>query len=608
VRRTHRCGEITEANIGQEVTLQGWAERPRDHGGLIFIDLRDRTGIAQVVIEPDNKQYFPIAEKARAEWVLEVTGKVRARPDVEVEDKQSGKKKTISTVNPNLPTGKVEVEVTRLVVHNEAKALPFQLDQYTDVSEERRLEHRYLDLRRPEMQHALTVRHKAYQAVRNHLTSQGFLEIETPFFVKYTPGGARNFLVPSRVHPGSFYALAESPQIFKQLLMVSGMDRYFQIVRCFRDEDTRKDRQPEFTQIDLEMSFVEEEDVMALVEGLLVRIWKDVLDYEIPRPIPRLVWDEAMTKYGSDKPDLRFGLPMADVTAAVKDSKFNVFKDAVAKGNIVKCLPLPGDLGAKLSRKDLDDLTPFVKEHKAFGVAWVKTSIDKWQGPVGKFYEEKPAQEALLAAANAKQGDLLLFVADTFDIANAAMANLRLHLGAKLGQIDEKKWAFSWVHRFPLFEKDAETGRLVAAHHPFTSPVPEDLPLLETAPEKVRARAYDMTLNGVELGGGSIRIHKSEVQSRMFKALSISDQEAKEKFGFLLEAFQYGAPPHGGIAFGMDRLTMLLAKAASIRDVIAFPKNQKAQDMMTGAPTPVSDKQLRDLYIRSTAEPGETKK
>ena len=599
MKRTHRCGEIRASDIGKEVTLQGWAQRPRDHGGLIFIDLRDRTGIAQVVIEPDNKTAFPIAEKVHAEYVLEVTGKVRRRPDMEVDDKEHpGKKKKVPTINPNLPTGEVEVEVTTIVVHNASKPLPFPLDARSDVTEEIRLQNRYLDLRRPEVQNALMIRHKAYQATRSYLTSQQFIEVETPFFVKYTPGGARNFLVPSRVHEGQFYALAESPQIFKQLLMVSGFDRYFQIVRCFRDEDTRKDRQPEFSQIDLEMSFVEENDVMELVEGLVARIWKDVLDVEIARPIQRLPWDDAMEKYGSDKPDLRFGLPMADVSAAVKDSKFNVFKDAVAKGNVVKCLPVPGDLASKLSRKDLDDLTPFVKEHKAFGVAWVKTSADKWQGPVGKFYEDKAAQDALLAAARAKQGDLLLFVADTFDIANAAMGNLRLHLGAKLGLIDESKWAFTWVYRFPLFEKDAEKGTLVAAHHPFTSPVPEDLPLLDSDPAKVRARAYDIVLNGTELGGGSIRIHKSDVQAKMFKALSISDEQAKEKFGFLLEAFQFGAPPHGGIAFGMDRLAMLLSKSASIRDVIAFPKNQRAQDVMTGAPTAVSEEQLRDLHIK----------
>ena len=588
MRRTSRCGEIRATDIGKTVTLQGWASSRRDHGGLIFIDLRDRSGIAQIVVEPDNKDAFAVAEKIRNEFVVEVTGKVRPRPD--------------KMVNPKLPTGQVEVEITSLIIHNESRPVPFKIVAETEAqeaTEEMRLKYRYLDLRTPERQHALTIRHKAYQATRSYLTEQEFLEVETPFFVKYTPGGARNFLVPSRNHQGSFYALAESPQIFKQLCMVGGLDRYFQIVRCFRDEDTRKDRQPEFTQIDLEMSFVDEEDVMSLVEGLMARIWKDVLGVEITRPIPRLPWSVAMEKYGVDKPDLRFELPLADVTEAARDSDFKVFSETVKNGGVVKCLPIPGK--HTLSRSQLDLLPEIVKPYGAKGVAWVKTSADAWTGPVGKFYTDKTKQDALLKAAGAQAGDLLLFVADTFHTANASAGALRLHMGTLLTLIDEKKWAFTWVYKFPLFEYNAEEKKYVAAHHPFTSPQPEDLPLLDTDPGKVTARAYDLVLNGTELGGGSIRIHRADIQSRMFKALSISDEDAQEKFGFLLNAFQYGAPPHGGIAFGMDRLSMLLAGAESIRDVIAFPKNQSAKDEMTGAPTPISDKQLKDLAIRVVA-------
>jgi len=608
MKRTHRCGEIRSSDIGKDVTLQGWAHGSRDHGGLMFIDLRDRTGLAQVVVEPENKDAFEIAKSVHYEWVLEVTGKVRRRPDVEVKDRD-GKAKTVVTVNPNMPTGEVEVVVSTLTVHNKSKPLPFMIEEKKqneagEAGEETRLKYRYLDLRRPDAQEALFKRSRAYQAVRSHLHEQQFVEIETPYFVKYTPGGARNFLVPSRMHPGSFYALAESPQIFKQLSMVAGFDRYFQIARCFRDEDTRADRQPEFTQIDIEMSFVEEEDVMSLVEGLLARVWKDVLGLQIPTPFPRLSWADAMQRYGSDKPDTRFGLEMTDITEVVRSSGFKVFAEAVAAGGIVKALPLSAEQNKALSRKDLDDLAPVAEAFDKARVAWVRLGPEGWTGPAAKFLPDEE-KAAILKATGCEPNGALLFVANAFGTANAAMSALRIHLAKKLKLIDEKAWKFLWVYKFPLFEK-GEEGNLVAAHHPFTSPVIEDLPLLATDPAKVKARAYDVVLNGNELGGGSIRIHKSDVQATMFKALGISDEDAKQKFGFLLEAFEYGAPPHGGIALGMDRLAMLLAGAPNLREVLAFPKNQRAQDVMTGAPTAVSDKQLRDLSIKTTVNPDKT--
>ena len=608
MKRTHRCGEIRSSDIGKDVTLQGWAHGSRDHGGLMFIDLRDRTGLAQVVVEPENKDAFEIAKSVHYEWVLEVTGKVRRRPDVEVKDRD-GKAKTVVTVNPNMPTGEVEVVVSTLTVHNKSKPLPFMIEEKKqneagEAGEETRLKYRYLDLRRPDAQEALFKRSRAYQAVRSHLHEQQFVEIETPYFVKYTPGGARNFLVPSRMHPGSFYALAESPQIFKQLSMVAGFDRYFQIARCFRDEDTRADRQPEFTQIDIEMSFVEEEDVMSLVEGLLARVWKDVLGLQIPTPFPRLSWADAMQRYGSDKPDTRFGLEMTDITEVVRSSGFKVFAEAVAAGGIVKALPLSAEQNKALSRKDLDDLAPVAEAFDKARVAWVRLGPEGWTGPAAKFLPDEE-KAAILKATGCEPNGALLFVANAFGTANAAMSALRIHLAKKLKLIDEKAWKFLWVYKFPLFEK-GDDGVLVAAHHPFTSPVIDDLHLLATNPAVVKARAYDVVLNGNELGGGSIRIHKSDVQATMFKALGISDEDAKQKFGFLLEAFEYGAPPHGGIALGMDRLAMLLAGAPNLREVLAFPKNQRAQDVMTGAPTAVSDKQLRDLSIKTTVNPDKT--
>jgi aspartyl-tRNA synthetase len=586
-KRSHYCGQVTAGDIGKEVCLMGWVQRRRDHGGLIFIDLRDRDGIVQLALDPDrDPEAHQKADRVRNEFVLAVKGVVSPRPE--------------GTVNPKMKTGEVEVEVRDLRILNAAKTPPFMLDEYSEVAENIRLKHRYLDLRRPAVQQNLILRHKATRTARSYLDAQGFLEIETPMLTKSTPEGARDYLVPSRVNPGQFYALPQSPQLFKQLLMVSGFDRYCQIVKCFRDEDLRADRQPEFTQIDCEMSFVDRDDVMGIMEGMIAAIFKETIGVDITLPVPRMTYAEAMDRYGVDNPDLRFGLELVDITPLVAKSGFKVFADVAAKGGLVKALNAKGC--ASFSRKELDDLTAFVAIYGAKGLAWVKMTEEGWQSPIAKFFTADELA-ALDKTLDAEVGDLLLFVADSAQVANEALGRLRGHLGQKLGLADRSVYKFVWVTDFPLLEWDGEERRHVAVHHPFTAPLDEDIALLDTEPGKARAKAYDLVLNGSEIGGGSIRIHDQAVQSRMFDLLGIGEEEARSKFGFLLDALEYGAPPHGGIAFGLDRLTMILTGSDSIRDVIAFPKTQKATCLMSEAPGVVDEKQLRELSIRLAARP-----
>ena len=592
-KRTHYCGDLRAEQIGDEVCLMGWVHRRRDHGGLIFIDLRDRTGIGQLALDPDrDPEAHAKAEAVRNEFVIAARGKVSPRPE--------------GTVNPSMKTGEVEVEISELRILNPAKTPPFMLDEFTEVAENLRLKYRYLDLRRETVQQNLIMRHQVAQTVRNYLTDNGFLEIETPVLTKSTPEGARDYLVPSRVNPGNFYALPQSQQLFKQLLMVSGFDRYFQIVKCFRDEDLRADRQPEFTQIDCELSFVDRDDVMSIMEGMVARIFKDALDIELTLPMPSLAFSEVMERFGVDNPDLRFDMELVNITDIVKGCGFKVFADVAAKDGLVKSINAKGC--ATFSRKDLDDLTDFVGIYGAKGLAWVKIQEDgSWQSPLAKFFSADEL-DAIGKALAAEPGDLLMFVAETAAVTNEALGRLRGHLGHKLGLTDPKEFKFVWVTDFPLLEWDGEERRHVAVHHPFTAPLDEDVPLLESDPGKARAKAYDLVLNGSEIGGGSIRIHDQEVQSKMFNLLGVDDEEAREKFGFLLDALEFGAPPHGGIAFGLDRIMMILTGAESIRDVIAFPKTQKATDMMSEAPGSVDEKQLRELGIRLARKPGaETK-
>jgi len=584
-KRSHYCGHLRASDIGKEVTLMGWVQRRRDHGGLIFIDLRDREGIIQLALDPDrDPEAHAKADRVRNEWVIAARGKVSPRP--------------AGTVNPKMPTGEVEVEISELRILNQAQTPPFMLDEFTEVAENIRLKHRYLDLRRPAVQKNLILRHKVARATRTYLDAHGFLEIETPVLTKSTPEGARDYLVPSRVNPGMFYALPQSPQIFKQLLMVSGFDRYAQITRCFRDEDLRADRQPEFTQIDCEMSFVDRDDVMTVMEGLIATIFRETLGIEVSLPMGRITYAEALDRFGVDNPDLRFGMELVNLTDIVKGCGFKVFADVAAKGGLVKALNVKN--GATFSRKELDDLTDFVAIYGAKGLAWVKMTAEGWQSPIAKFFTPEELK-AIEQALGAETGDLLLFVADSARIANEALGRLRGHLGNKLGMTPKDVYKFTWVTDFPLLEWDEESGRHVAVHHPFTAPLDEDVPLLDTDPGAVRAKAYDLVLNGSEIGGGSIRIHDQAIQSRMFQLLGIGDEEARVKFGFLLDALSYGAPPHGGIAFGLDRLTMILTGADSIRDVIAFPKTQKATCLMSEAPGVVEEKQLRELAIRLAA-------
>lgn len=585
LKRTDGCGRLRLEDVGRRTVLMGWVQRRRDHGGLIFIDLRDRTGIVQVVFSPDvAAEAFRVAEAVRPEYVVAVVGQVRRRPE--------------GTVNPNLATGEVEVYVDEARVLNRAKTPPFYIEDGVDVDETVRLRYRYLDLRRPEMQRALILRHRAAKSVRDFLDAEGFLEIETPMLTRSTPEGARDFLVPSRLNPGRFYALPQSPQLFKQILMVAGLERYFQIVRCFRDEDLRADRQPEFTQIDIEMSFVDEDDVIGLTERLIARLVRDTLNLEIKTPFPRLTYAEAMARYGTDKPDVRFGLELVDFSDIAAACGFKVFRSAVEGGGQVKGLCVPG--AADLTRKELDELTAFAQAHKARGLAYLLLAGDGVKSPIAKFFSQEEIA-AVTERAGAGPGDAVFFVADRPDVVAFALSALRLHFARRLGLTAGKGLAFVWVTDFPLLEYDEDERRWVAVHHPFTAPKEEDMPVLESDPGRVRARAYDLVLNGVEVGGGSIRIHRRDMQERVFAAIGLAPAEAREKFGFLLDAFEYGTPPHGGIAFGFDRLVMLLAGRETIRDVMAFPKTQSAADLMTGAPGTVAPGQLRELFIKSTA-------
>ena len=587
--RSHRCNDLTKAEIGKQVVLCGWVHGLRDHGGRRFVDLRDRDGITQIVFKPEGvPEVHERAQKLRSEWVIGIVGVVQDRV-------LNG-----GSPNPKLKTGEVEIEAQTLEIFNQSETPPFFIEDNIDTAEEKRLQYRYLDLRRPVVAKRFLIRHQVNQLVRRYFDQQDFLELETPFMVKYTPGGARNFLVPSRLNPGCFYALAESPQLYKQLFMMSGFDRYFQVVKCFRDEDLRLDRQPEFTQIDVEMSFVNEEDVHRVIEGLVCLLWQEVLGVELPRPFQRMPFDEAMAKYGSDKPDLRFGLELCDLTDVVREHKAGGvgMLEAVAKGDgVCKCLRLPA--AHALSRTEADKLEEFVKGMGARGLA--RARVDKsgaWtQTPMAKSISEA-MRLAINQKAGAQEGDLLFFQFGEPKLAAMVLGRLRLHFGEKFGLIKAGDWRFTWIVDFPLFEQD-DKGKWAAAHHAFTSPWPEHVDQLKTEPQNCRARAYDLVLNGVELGGGSIRIHDTGVQAKVFDALGISTEQAEAKFGFLLRALRFGAPPHGGIALGMDRLVMLLTNAESLRDVVAFPKTQRGTCLMTEAPTAVGDEMLTDLFIRS---------
>lgn len=580
--KTHHCGQLTKAQVGQTVTLNGWVQRRRDLGGVLFIDLRDRSGLVQTVFNPDfSGDALAIADRARNEYVLAVKGKVVER-DAE-------------TVNKNITTGEIEIQVTEIEIMNAAKTPPFFIEDGVDVDEAVRLKYRYLDLRRPEMQKTLMLRSKASKVFRNFLDDQGFVEVETPILTKSTPEGARDYLVPSRVHPGEFFALPQSPQIFKQLLMVSGLERYYQIARCFRDEDLRADRQPEFTQVDIETSFISQDQLLEILEELVVKLMQETAQVEIPRPFQRITYADAMAKYGSDKPDLRFGLELEDVSDIVETSGVQVFANVVKGGGQVKALNAKGC--GTWSRKEIDDLLPFAARYGAKGLAWIQVKDGEFKGPIVKFFNEAEIA-ALTERLGAEEGDLLLFSADKKKVVADVLGNLRLKIGRQLGLIDDSKFKYAWVVDFPLLGYDEEAKRYVAEHHPFTRPNEEDVHYFDTDPGQIRAQAYDLVLNGYEVGGGSMRIYQREVQEKMFGALGFSKEEAVEKFGFLLEAFEYGTPPHGGFAFGFDRLVMLITGRTNLRETIAFPKTASATDLLTDAPGTVDDKQLEQLSIR----------
>ncbi|HJW26216.1 MAG TPA: aspartate--tRNA ligase [Rhodocyclaceae bacterium] len=585
--RTHYCGQLNASLCDQTVTLCGWAHRRRDHGGVIFIDLRDREGLAQVVCDPDRPEMFKIAESVRNEFCLKITGKVRPRP--------------AGTVNPNLASGEIEVLCHEIEVLNASVTPPFQLDE-ENLSENVRLTHRVIDLRRPQMQHNLMLRYKTARAFRRFLDDHGFIDVETPMLTKSTPEGARDYLVPSRVHPGQFFALPQSPQLFKQLLMVAGYDRYYQITKCFRDEDLRADRQPEFTQVDIETSFMGEQQITSLIEELIRYVFKDAIDVDLPNPFPRMTYAEAMSRFGSDKPDLRVTLELTEVTDVVKDVAFKVFAGvANSEGGRVAALRIPG--GATLTRGEIDEYTKFVGIYGAKGLAYIKvndvTQLNETglQSPIVKNLHEN-ALKAVMERTGAQSGDLIFFGADKAKVVNDALGALRTKIGHEKGYLNGKAWEPLWVVDFPMFEYDEEEKRWTACHHPFTSPKDEHLDFLTSDPGKCLAKAYDLALNGWEIGGGSVRIHRADVQSKVFDALAIGEEEAQAKFGFLLDALKYGAPPHGGLAFGLDRIVTMMTGAESIRDVIAFPKTQRAQCLLTDAPSGVDEKQLRELHIR----------
>lgn len=582
-KRTDYCGKLGTDDLEREVVLMGWVQSHRDHGGVIFIDLRDREGLVQAVLNPENsEEVHKKGEAIRDEWVLAIKGKVSKRTD--------------ETINPNLKTGEIEVMASEVKILNTSKVIPFLIEEDINVDELLRMKYRYLDLRRPSMKDNIIIRHKVAAASRDYLNTEGFLEVETPYLTRSTPEGARDFLVPSRLNPGEFYALPQSPQILKQTLMVSGLDRYYQVVRCFRDEDLRADRQPEFTQIDIEMTFINEDDIMNIVEGMLKAIFNEAKGIEIQTPFQRISHEEAMLKYGSDKPDTRFGLELQDISHIFAESEFKVFSGAIKNGGIIKVLKVEGKAG-ELSRKEIDDCTEVAKTLGAKGLAWIRVSEGEWQSPIVKFFSDSEKEE-LQKTLNLNDGDIVFFGADTPHIVNMVLSNLRLSLGERFGMIDHSKFNFLWVEDFPMFDYDHNEKRYVAMHHPFTSPNEEDMHLLDEEKGKIRSRAYDVVLNGVEIGGGSIRIYRKDIQEKIFKAIGLTMEEAQDKFGFLLEALEFGAPPHGGIALGLDRIIMLIAGAPSIRDVIAFPKTQKGQCPLTEAPSAVDAKQLLELGIK----------
>ena len=586
LKRTHLCSELNIKHVGQQVTVMGWAHKRRDLGGVIFVDLRDRSGILQVVFNTQvGEDIFAKAEKIRSEYVIAVIGEVV--------------KRSPETVNPKIATGEIEVIVKELRLLSTAETPPIYIEEDSDVNENVRLKYRYIDLRRPDMQRNLILRHRVAKIARDYYDENGFLEIETPILIKSTPEGARDYLVPSRVHPGKFFALPQSPQIFKQLLMVSGFDRYFQIAKCFRDEDLRADRQPEFTQIDLEMSFVNVEDVLQVNEGFIVKVFKEALGVELKTPFLRMPYQEAMDRFGSDKPDIRFGFELVNISDLVENCGFKVFADAVKNGGSVRAINAKG-CGAKFSRREIDALVEFVKIYKAKGMAWIVVEENELKSAITKFFSDDETK-AILDRVQAEPGDLICFIADKNEVVYDSLGQLRLELARKLDLLNKDEYSFLWVTEFPLLEYDEEEKRWVAKHHPFTSPMDEDIQYLDTDPGKVRAKAYDLVLNGVEIGGGSIRIHMQELQSKMFGLLGFTEEQAWDRFGYLLEAFKYGTPPHGGLAFGLDRLVMLMAGKSSIRDVIAFPKIQNASCPMSNAPDCVDQKQLKELHIKADA-------